>query len=172
MIGRIEIGDWYDAGVTEGIKQGEGHFDLASVTLQGAAYGSITPIKGYGVLPSHITVQKATADGEYLLRKPAALYLTHDGNKTYYVAPTGGATGYTRDWYYVDSGGTDYYRANGTATKYTLSTAEYYTVGAGYAGTRLYEADSPITNLRKPGTTDNSTYYTKKATQSEGGSSS
>ena len=70
----------------------------------------------------------------YYLRNTTALKLKHDGQKTYYVAPSVGATGYSRDWYYVDSGGTSYYTSNGSTSVTLLGDSGTYYQGN---GTRL-----------------------------------
>jgi len=147
----------YNAGVTEG----ESHYKQATVTLEGDAYGSITPIvNGSGVTPTKQTLPIAYSSGTHYLRYTTALKLSHFGNKTLYVAPTGGAQSYTYDWYYVDRYGTSYYESAGSVAAYSYSNYTYYTVPSTYENTTLYKAGSSITNLRKPGTPDSTTYFT------------
>lgn len=175
-----------------------GTFTLVSVTLQGQSYGSITPINessemhlgnatelspasGSGVTPTKHTVSVATRNGSYNLRGSTAYKLQHYGDTYLYVAPTTGAQGWKRDWYYIDSGGDSYYKANGTGPKYDIASQTYYDVGSSYEGKTLYEkgdkniyrrvidsggttfytAGTAITNLRRPGSTVTDTYYTK-----------
>jgi hypothetical protein len=148
-----------------GIAIGESHFTQATVTLQGSAYGSITPISGSGVTPTQRTLPIASASGTYYLRYTSSLKLSHYGNATLYPSPTPSSVGENHDWYYVDSrSGTSYYQSAGTATAYSVTDYTYYTVPSSYANTTLYKAGNAVTNLRYPGTPDSSTYYTYNPT--------
>lgn len=186
---------------TSGVTDGEANFEQVTVTPQGDAYGSITPINsssamhlgaattirpcsGSGITPTLAKVKVATSNGTYYLRKTSAIKLKHWGSQTFYAAPTTGATSYNHDWYYIDTGGTNYYQSDGTATKYSVADASFYDVGSSNAGKTLYEggtsntyrqvldsggttfytAGTAVNNLRKPGTADSTTYYKKKAT--------
>ena len=131
-------------------------FEQATVTPQGEAYGSITPINsgsamhlgaettirpcsGSGIKPTLAKVKVATSNGTYYLRKTSAIKLKHWGDQTFYAAPTTGATSYNHDWYYIDTNGTNYYQSDGTATKYSVADASFYDVGSSNAGKTLYE---------------------------------
>ena len=193
--------DAYNHGHTVGVAEGEAKFEQVTVTPQGDAYGSITPINsgsamhlgaattirpcsGSGITPTLAKVKVATSNGTYYLRKTSAIKLKHWGSQTFYAAPTTGATSYNHDWYYIDTGGTNYYQSDGTATKYSVADASFYDVGSSNAGKTLYEggtsntyrqvldsggttfytAGTAVANLRKPGTADSTTYFKRKAT--------
>ena len=150
----------YDDGNADGYARGVAQrFQLATVVLEGPAHSAITPVSGSGVVPTASSILSATLNGTHYLRTGSGIKLKHWGSQTLYVAPTGGAQGYNKDWYYIDSGGTSYYQNGGTAIKYTTENITVYDVGSSYAGTRLYRAGSQITGLRDAGTTVSDTYY-------------
>jgi hypothetical protein len=183
----VDASSIYTAGVTAG----EAEFSLVDITLQGAsesvyvpddAYGityytagnQVARYKGNGTRLGTVTRYTAGEDKTYYLRNTTALKLKHDGKKTYYVAPTGGATGYNRDWYYVDSGGTNYYTSNGS-TNVTLlgssetvyvpnSSGEYYLRGDSEVITPIGASSIKVTNNTryKAGTRYNKTKYYEK----------
>ena len=120
VVGRIAIGDWYDAGVADG----EGKFQQATVTLQGSrvlvntrgSSVSVTPISG------------------------SALKLRYYGNTQLYYKDGSGnyqPAGDSRSWYYVHSTGTNYYQA-GTATDYYQGSTAYYYVAGSTDSTHYY----------------------------------
>lgn len=197
----VELAVSASAAINAGIAKGEAKFTPEEVTVQGAAYGEITPINesskmwlgnatniraaiGTGVTPTKHAVSVATRNGSYNTRTGSALKLKFHGDTTLYVAPTSGATGYKRKWYYVDDDGTSYYKAGTDAPKYTLTPATYYDVGSAYEDKKLYETIDPVTyrrvldaeggttfytagtavsNLRRPGTKYTNRYYTKNS---------
>lgn len=83
-----------------------------------------------GSASTYYVVSKSAYDnGAHYTR--TSTRLVHDGTKKYYVAPTGGATYFERDWYYVDKSG-DYYLSGSsysitqtTITKQGSSTTVY-----------------------------------------------
>lgn len=130
----------------KGVEAGEGKFSLASVTLQGSAHASITPVSGSSVYcyeTSSVTVTPISG---------SAVKLKYSANVQHYVKngsnydPVGGV----RSWYYVDSGGTAYYKAGSDVTYYTRSNGAY-----------RYKAGTAITGLYYGGSTVSDTYYTK-----------
>lgn len=195
VVGRIEIGDWYDAGVTEGIKQGEGHFDLASVTLQGALHKVTTigtPRKfTYTQLYKGGTATYYEGNGAGVYGRGSMVPVHTRGSEVHFQthpkaeAPTGtwyeyvGSSGGNAT-YYKDGGTEYYYDGNGgyvvgrgsEVTVNTRGSSQWaYVVDETSGGRTLYEKGDEL-SLYDGGSTVSDTYYTKKATQSEGGSSS
>lgn len=152
-----------------------GTFTLASVTLQGDAYGDITPV-GTKVTPTKydVTLQgsSVSVDERYSTAyKTSTLGYYPRGSKYSGTLYTNGTTKYTGDLYLggnytevtVVAGspgtGVNLYKNKGTNTyRKSGSAATYYDVGA---STVLYKAGTKITGLRKAGTVNSTTYYTK-----------
>lgn len=195
VVGRIEIGDWYDAGVTEGIKQGEGQFDLASVTLQGALHKVTTigtPRKfTYTQLYKGGTATYYEGNGAGVYGRGSMVPVHTRGSEVHFQthpkveAPTGtwyeyvGSSGGNAT-YYKDGGTEYYYDGNGSyvvgrgseVTVNTRGSSQWaYVVDETSGGRTLYEKGDEL-SLYDAGSTVSDTYYTKQATQSQGGSSS
>ena len=152
-----------------------GTFTLASVTLQGAAYGDITPI-GDSVTPTkyNVTLQgsSVSVDERYSTAyKTSTLGYYPRGSKYSGKLYTNGTNEYTGTLYVGGSytevtvvagspgSGVNLYKNKGTNTyRKSGSAATYYDVGA---STVLYKKGTKITGLRKAGTVDSTTYYTK-----------
>lgn len=170
----------YDAGVTAG----EGHFSLASITLQGSAYGSITPI---GTEYKYTYTHLYKAGSSYSWYKGNGSSVTGRGTKTS-VQAIGNAVKFVRHtsgtpsgtWYTIDnsSGSLVYYLAKSAADYYQGNGSSVTGRGDSVSGTNQgdtqwayvsdsngsvsrYGAGTAITNLRNPGTTYANTYYTK-----------
>ena len=105
-----DISTAYDQGVAEG----EGKFSLASVTLQGAAHGSITPIlTGQGnSIRVGSAITSSLIDSSTSLRLGAATTLYEAGTSTV----VGRGTSVTR---YTAGEDKTYYLRNTTATRFT-----------------------------------------------------
>lgn len=152
-----------------------GTFTLASVTLQGDAYGDITPV-GTKVTPTKydVTLQgsSVSVDERYSTAyKTSTLGYYPRGNKYSGTLYTDGKTKYTGTLYvggnYTEvtvvagkpGAGVSLYKNKGTNTyRNSGNAATYYDVGE---STALYKAGTKITGLRKAGTVDSTTYYTK-----------
>ena len=152
-----------------------GTFTLASVTLQGDAYGDITPV-GTKVTPTKydVTLQgsSVSVDERYSTAyKTSTLGYYPRGSKYSGTLYTNGTTKYTGDLYYGGNytevtvvggspgAGVNLYKNKGTNTyRKSGSAATYYDVGS---STVLYKAGTKITGLRKAGTVNSTTYYTK-----------
>ena len=170
----------YDAGVTAG----EGHFSLASVTLQGSAYGSITPI---GTEYKYTYTQLYESGDPYSYYKGNGSSVTGRGTKQS-VSVCGNAVRFKRHsssetpsgtWYTIVSSGydltyylsksEDWYPGNGssvtgrgdTVTGTNRGSSKWAYVSNSSGAVVRYAAGTPITNLRNPGTTYSNTYYTK-----------
>ena len=170
----------YDDGVTAG----EGHFSLASITLQGSAYGSITPI---GTEYKYTYTHLYKAGSSYSWYKGNGSSVTGRGTKTS-VQAIGNAVKFVRHtsgtpsgtWYTIDnsSGSLVYYLAKSAADYYQGNGSSVTGRGDSVSGTdqgdtqwayvsdsngsvSRYGAGTAITNLRNPGTTYSNTYYTK-----------
>ena len=169
----------YDAGVTAG----EGHFSLASVTLQGSAYGSITPI---GTQYNYTYTQLYESGDSYSYYKGNGSSVTGRGssqsvsvcgNAVRFVRHTSGTPSGT--WYTIDnsSGSLVYYLSksetwypgNGSSvtgrgdqvTGTNRGSSKWAYVSNASGAVVRYAAGTAITNLRNPGTTYSNTYYTK-----------
>ena len=169
----------YDAGVTAG----EGHFSLASVTLQGSAYGSITPI---GTQYNYTYTQLYESGDSYSYYKGNGSSVTGRGssqsvsvcgNAVRFVRHTSGTPSGT--WYTIDnsSGSLTYYLSksetwypgNGSSvtgrgdqvTGTNRGSSKWAYVSNSSGAVVRYAAGTAITNLRNPGTTNSNTYYTK-----------
>ena len=189
---------------TAGVTAGEGKFTLASVTLQGTAYGTITPIGTEHKFTYTHLYKAGTAATYYYAGNSATYYqgngstLTGRGTKVS-VTPIGTqhklkytklyTDGTNVQWAYVsDSSGsttwysagsaTEYYQGNGStitgrgdsvtvtvqgsSVSVTPQGATQWAYVADSSGTTSYYAKGTnITNLRNPGTTNSTTYYTK-----------
>ena len=170
----------YDAGVAAG----EGHFSLASVTLQGTAYGSITPIG----TPYHYTYTQLYNSGDgYSYYKGNGSSVTGRGTKQS-VSVCGNPVRFKRHsssetpsgtWYTIVSSGydltyylsksEDWYPGNGSSvtgrgdpvTGTNRGSSQWAYVSNSDGAVVRYAAGTAITNLRNPGTTNSNTYYTK-----------
>lgn len=169
----------YDAGVTAG----EGHFSLASVTLQGSAYGSITPI---GTQYNYTYTQLYESGDSYTYYKGNGSSVTGRGSSQS-ISVTGNAVRFVRHtsgtpsgtWYTIDnsSGSLTYYLSksetwypgNGSSvtgrgdqvTGTNRGSSKWAYVSNASGAVVRYAAGTEITNLRNPGTTNSNTYYTK-----------
>ena len=169
----------YDAGVTAG----EGHFSLASVTLQGSAYGSITPI---GTQYNYTYTQLYESGDSYTYYKGNGSSVTGRGSSQS-ISVTGNAVRFVRHtsgtpsgtWYTIDnsSGSLTYYLSksetwypgNGSSvtgrgdqvTGTNRGSSKWAYVSNSSGAVVRYAAGTAITNLRNPGTTYSNTYYTK-----------
>ena len=169
----------YDAGVTAG----EGHFSLASVTLQGSAYGSITPI---GTQYNYTYTQLYESGDSYSYYKGNGSSVTGRGssqsvsvcgNAVHFKRHTSGTPSGT--WYTIVSSGYDltyylsksetWYPGNGSSvtgrgdqvTGTNRGSSKWAYVSNSSGAVVRYAAGTAITNLRNPGTTYSNTYYTK-----------
>ena len=170
----------YDAGVTAG----EGHFSLASVTLQGSAYGSITPI---GTEYKYTYTQLYESGDSYSYYKGNGSSVTGRGSSQS-VNVCGNAVRFKRHsssetpsgtWYTIVSSGYDltyylsksetWYPGNGSSvtgrgdsvTGTNRGSSKWAYVSNSSGAVVRYAAGTAITNLRNPGTTYSNTYYTK-----------
>ena len=152
-----------------------GTFTLASVTLQGDAYGDITPV-GTKVTPTKydVTLQgsSVSVDERYSTAyKTSTLGYYPRGSKYSGTLYTNGTKEYTGTLYVGGSytevtvvagspgAGVNLYKNKGTHTyRNSGNAATYYDVGS---STVLYKAGTKITGLRKAGTVNSTTYYTK-----------
>ena len=139
VVGRIAIGDWYTAGVSDG----EGKFSLASVTLQGSQHANITPI-GPTYHYTYSLLYKAGSANTYY--KAGSSHTYYQGNGGYVVGrgtstsvtPIGNAVKFKRHtkdetptgtWYTISTGSAAY-----DLTYYTAGTAASYYNGNGSSG--------------------------------------
>lgn len=170
----------YDAGVTAG----EGHFSLASVTLQGTAYGSITPT---GTEYKYTYTHLYKAGSTYSYYKGNGSSVTGRGTKQS-VSVCGNAVRFKRHtssetpsgtWYSIVSSGydltyylsksEDWYPGNGSSvtgrgdsvTGTNQGDTQWAYVSDASGSVTRYAAGTAITNLRNPGSTVSNTYYTK-----------
>ena len=170
----------YDAGVTAG----EGHFSLASITLQGSAYGSITPI---GTTYHYTYTQLYKSGSDYTYYKGNGSSVTGRGSSQS-VSVCGNAVRFKRHsssetpsgtWYTIVSSGYDltyylsksetWYPGNGssvtgrgdTVSGTNRGDSQWAYVSNSDGAVVRYAAGTAITNLRNPGTTYSNTYYTK-----------
>ena len=170
----------YDAGVADG----EGKFTLASVTLQGSAYGSITPI---GTEYKYTYTQLYESGDAYTHYKGNGSTVTGRGTKQS-VNVCGNAVRFKRHtssetpsgtWYTIVSSGydltyylsksEDWYPGNGSSvtgrgdqvTGTNRGNSKWAYVSNSSGAVVRYAAGTAITTLRNPGTTYSNTYYTK-----------
>jgi len=170
----------YDAGVADG----EGKFTLASVTLQGSAYGSITPI---GTEYKYTYTQLYESGDSYSYYKGNGSSVTGRGTKQS-INVCGNAVRFKRHtssetpsgtWYTIVSSGYDltyylskseyWYPGNGSSvtgrgdqvTGTNRGSSKWAYVSNSSGAVVRYAAGTAITNLRNPGTTNTNTYYRK-----------
>ena len=170
----------YDAGVADG----EGKFTLASVTLQGSAYGSITPI---GTEYKYTYTQLYESGDSYSYYKGNGSSVTGRGTKQS-ISVCGNAVRFKRHtssetpsgtWYSIVSSGydltyylsksEDWYPGNGSSvtgrgdqvTGTNRGSSKWAYVSNSSGAVVRYAAGTAITNLRNPGTTNSNTYYRK-----------
>lgn len=178
---------------TAGLNAGEGKFEQATVTPQGAAHASITPIKNvkkYAVETLYPIKTAKYYDGNgqrYSVQKAYSVYgeirISSYGSETlYYKKGNYYYTAGTHDWYYSNSGGTYYYQVNGFDAIVPDNNGWIYTRGgevtvneadlanghtayyeSSSGAKELGEKDTPVTGLYDAGTPDSTTYFKRKA---------